>query len=491
MKERTYGWYPSAKDVYTTNRSIYTPYQQECLYKFKDTMYDTKQIAPPSPLLVVRGYSPDASWSPEQSRSRSPTRDQVFVLKSRRSKHHVPKYKLIPTLKLPTPTQCWGTKLSETPYTPALPTDNPQESHTSSRTSVRISWPIAHAAKSYRITSQASNRSRPVSQASDRSRPTSQASDRPRPATHASDRSRPATHVSDRSRPASQASNRPRPASCTPRRSSVAFDTARPCSQGTNTTKPPCTPTPGVHGLNSARPIPQAPCSPESVTRVLNWPKPTARELVTPKPQVTADSARKGSVEGGSSKRERVKSAVLPRDKTSPPQRNIKSAGSSTRIPVSVSLQDPATPGGEIASSTSTPHKTQRYSETCDLEDSLRVQTSGAVNADEISNEELDYDAAREKYGWYAEIQGDPLGLKKLPRRPVYTVQCETPVVAPEPPRVHIENKDMFFYNTIPRNPGSFTVHTEWFSEVLQAKRMELQKKEGVNYRWRNYAFAY
>jgi hypothetical protein len=70
-------------------------------------------------------------------------------------------------------------------------------------------------------------------------------------------------------------------------------------------------------------------------------------------------------------------------------------------------------------------------------------------------------------------------------------VKCPVPEPQPDPPKVHIEVWDTFFSNTIPRKPLSYTIHPEFVSEVLHAKRMELQKREGLNYRYKDFAFAY
>lgn len=77
--------------------------------------------------------------------------------------------------------------------------------------------------------------------------------------------------------------------------------------------------------------------------------------------------------------------------------------------------------------------------------------------------------------------------MKRLP----YTQKVPEPEVRYEAPRAHMTNYDTFFYNTIPRRHATFDVKTDWISEVLHAKRMELQQREGFPYRTRNFAFAY
>lgn len=80
---------------------------------------------------------------------------------------------------------------------------------------------------------------------------------------------------------------------------------------------------------------------------------------------------------------------------------------------------------------------------------------------------------------------------RKITERKSYCIKCEEPEIPPDPPGVHMENKETFFLNTIPRRPATFDVHQEWISETIHAKRMALQKKEGFRTRWKNFAFAY
>lgn len=80
---------------------------------------------------------------------------------------------------------------------------------------------------------------------------------------------------------------------------------------------------------------------------------------------------------------------------------------------------------------------------------------------------------------------------RKTRKRLTYTVTCDEPVIPPEPPGGHMENWQTFFLNTIPSRPATYTIHKEWMSEVIHAKRMQLQKKHGVNFNFKKYAFAY
>ena len=76
---------------------------------------------------------------------------------------------------------------------------------------------------------------------------------------------------------------------------------------------------------------------------------------------------------------------------------------------------------------------------------------------------------------------------KRLP----YAVKCVEPVLAPEPPKIHMESKETFFINTIPRRKATFDVSQDWISEGLHAQRIELQKRHGINYRYKTFGFAY
>ena len=83
------------------------------------------------------------------------------------------------------------------------------------------------------------------------------------------------------------------------------------------------------------------------------------------------------------------------------------------------------------------------------------------------------------------------LHYRKVAKRLPYYVTCDEPVIPPDPPKIHMENMETFFYNTIPKRPMAYTIHKEWVSEVIHAKRMELQKREGIKHRWKNFAFVY
>ncbi|XP_071094095.1 uncharacterized protein [Haliotis cracherodii] len=359
MKERVYGWYPSANDVYA--RGPYNKYQQECLYKFRDTMYESKPLVPPSPTLMVRGYSP-APPTGMRSASASQSQANTSTAGPRAKSAPIPKFKLIPRLHIPTPSQCWSTNLPETDYTVAPPTQNPLEGSRPSTASTQVSWPVP------------------------------------------------------------------------------------------KTTKPEVHHTTNVPVDHSDR-------------SQISWPRPKSN----PEPAETPDMMMK---------RTRIKSASLHREKTPIPTRPVKSAGP-VRSPMPPRSTTPA-PEPRLSS----PPKPKTPV--------LRPKTPAQDpdSADEGVEAE-EWEVAREKYGWMAEVHGNPYGYKKIAKRLPYTVKCVEPELAPEPPVTYMENMETFFFNTIPRRPMTFAVHKEWISEVLHAKRLELQKREGVKYRWKNFGFVY
>ncbi|KAK2166348.1 hypothetical protein LSH36_40g22005 [Paralvinella palmiformis] len=107
----------------------------------------------------------------------------------------------------------------------------------------------------------------------------------------------------------------------------------------------------------------------------------------------------------------------------------------------------------------------------------------------------LDYEEQLEKYGWRMQVHGDPLNLKRpcIAKRLPFTEKLPVPVIAPDPPQARSECYDTFFLNTIPHRRMTFAIDKEWASEVLHAKRMELQKRDGDTYKYRtaNFSFVY
>ena len=80
-----------------------------------------------------------------------------------------------------------------------------------------------------------------------------------------------------------------------------------------------------------------------------------------------------------------------------------------------------------------------------------------------------------------------------IPKRRAFAVSIAESNPAPPPPKAHMMNYETYFYNTIPKKPRTFTIHQEWVSEVLHAKRMELQARDGPKYSYaqKNFSFLY
>ena len=79
-----------------------------------------------------------------------------------------------------------------------------------------------------------------------------------------------------------------------------------------------------------------------------------------------------------------------------------------------------------------------------------------------------------------------------MPSRTSFVVHCEKPSVRPEGPKGHMQNWDTYFYNTIPRQVATFDIHKDFISEIINAKRLELQKRDGgIKYRYQDFAFTY
>lgn len=70
-------------------------------------------------------------------------------------------------------------------------------------------------------------------------------------------------------------------------------------------------------------------------------------------------------------------------------------------------------------------------------------------------------------------------------------MKLDVPETERDPPKVRMENNDTFFLNTIPRRPYAFSIDKEWISEVIHKKRMQMQEKHGMNYRYKNFSFVY
>lgn len=197
---------------------------------------------------------------------------------------------------------------------------------------------------------------------------------------------------------------------------------------------------------------------------------PSSQTLPTPTPPPPREETPKDDQK--QARRERIKSAVIRRDRAQAPKRPVKSAGP-TRSPVNV-YQAPK----EAPVPPSSPAPEVFY---IPEEPSCRPTTA------EI------YDKNVKEYGWRFEVHGDPYKLKKknMSKRLPYYVTCPEPEIEKEGPKVKMENMETFYYNTIPRRPATFAIHKEWISETIHAQRMELQKREGIKHRWKNFSFVY
>ncbi|KAL3857442.1 hypothetical protein ACJMK2_012112 [Sinanodonta woodiana] len=388
MKEQTYGWYPSAKDVYKDRRmGVPNAYQMEAMYRFQDSSYYLRPFTPQTVEYKPPGHSPTipssrrpASTVTGRSSSRSTVEqqrlDEKESLRIRAKSAPVFNYKRPPKLQLPTPMQCWST------YVPATP----------------ITVPPAATA------------------------PT------PSP-----------TPVRD-------------------------------------------VPSPSVSLPNSYMPSPELKDHPD---RTDNKETP-----VMPAQKISEENR----------KRARIMSAKIRRDVPFRPPRPIKSAGPvrpQTKVYQHMHMPDYQlynTPAPVKDEQIQVPDSV-KPSSSKSSEDIRPRNPSPLVHMEEEEyyqrSPSPDYDADLERHGWLMEVHGDPLKLKKVSKRLPYTVKVKDPVIPPEPPKVHMENRETFFLNTIPRRPMTFTIDKEWVSEVIHAKRMELQKREGIKHRWKNFAFVY
>lgn len=99
---------------------------------------------------------------------------------------------------------------------------------------------------------------------------------------------------------------------------------------------------------------------------------------------------------------------------------------------------------------------------------------------DQKEEDSTDYDEQLKTFGWKMEIPGDPLQIKRscLGKRLPTTVVVPLHSIQRRSNICQTQSCETFFYNTIPRMPLSFTVHPDWASEVLQARRLELKAKQ-------------
>ncbi|CAG5136282.1 unnamed protein product [Candidula unifasciata] len=453
MKEATYGWYPSANDIYRP-KGRPSSHHLQCLYKFHG--YRGQPVVHQAELFV-RGVSssttPDLSQHTKRISKSAP----------------IPKLRTESIIHIPMPTQCWSKCATQETQWGLVGDHSPKTPDPLSK----VSWPILQDGNQLQLkaekTAQQNQRQllmehvpKPQEryvlegrqipqhawgfrqQSQDFSDSSSESSSRLTwPNAHRAQPARPQSSASRQSDVHPQersVGNRQRPSS-SPARSSLSS------VQGHKSTRSPLTPAPPNKGNNS------------SVKLCCRTQSATVRQQKTrlPTRPVTAFSDKHSMQEQEPmvlSSSHCGTDIILPETAAAPvqlPNNSYDSAGC---------------PGATESSRSSS----------YDKEDSV----------------DESYESVVERYGWRAQIHGDPYQLKRPVKRESYTVQCTAPDTLPDPPSVHMETKDPFFYNTIPRKALSFSVDREWMSELLLAKRLELQKRDnGIRYSYKKFAFVY
>ncbi|KAK0045603.1 proteoglycan 4-like isoform X2 [Biomphalaria pfeifferi] len=436
MKESTYGWYPSVQDIYRP-KGRPSSYHLECLYKYNNSMYYQDKALPPKPVLFVRGVSSvPPPPTPEDLRRRSQSVP-------------VPKFKPIPKLHIPTPADCWGHKrLEETKWGIVEEETAPSPSPPS-----EVSWPIPkdkqqqlfkeHLKKQYisgarsALSSAAGPTAVGVAQSTSRSESTS------------SQLKWPTASNTELARPQTSSSSGQRSMSAKTSQSNDKYVTSPAPPSGKMTAS--CRRSARIQSATVHRTKTALPVRP-----------------VTAGP--SRQSVHDSKPEPAGSLRQRVQRA-----ETEPVQQVTQETVASV-CPTSA-YEDVSPPTNPFI---------YDVNDFCAQEDCKEGKITPEVSEDD------NYESIVEKYGWRAQIHGDPYKLKKPMKRISYAVNCPEPKLLPDPPNVHMESKETFFYNTIPKRPLSFVVSKEWMSEVLLAKRLELQKRDGgIKYNYKNFAFVY
>lgn len=203
---------------------------------------------------------------------------------------------------------------------------------------------------------------------------------------------------------------------------------------------------------------------------------------------------------------ERALSACSARPRPTPPPRPVKSADAHVRSP-------PVKEAPVVVIHAEEEVQEEPVDEVKEEDVQLSEDDTESLGVDDP----LDYDQQLRMHGWRMEVPGDPLHLKWvttfpfhhmttfwflfilitparrkcIAKRGKYSVTIPSTVIPPDPPKVHMETSEPFFSNTIPRRPLTFTIHQDWSSEVLLAKRLELQKRDGDRYKYRQNYFSF
>ncbi|KAL8594439.1 hypothetical protein ACOMHN_018147 [Nucella lapillus] len=516
MKERTYGWYPSVRDVYLSKNQP-TPYHLECLYKFKDSGYHNPIVDPPEPAFIIRGITPTPSPPPSRPATSRPVSGRAPAARGGRPKSvPEPKFRPVPKMtSIPTPMQAWKRTPAETTWGVVSPAaedqfvpesgkvDRPEQT---GERKAEVQWPTQQILGKY---------------------------DKPFVL----------------SSTAEEVFGTPLP----PRDPGNGGDSGYvfiPTGDGgveVHSSPPiywpdsyPRIPTPqhsvsSKASIGSADGITARKKVQEEYQQEMMKEKEEKKKLVErqrrfdnmlrqqqyqqqkqqqqPRPP-SSDPGAARAANSQSVRRERIQSATTRRDKAPVPKRPVYSArpsrpasdtalytqrsyhqGDAQRMvqwvdegyeEVAYRAWEDEYGGVPAGSGAHHPHHHRPMNPlppTPSLED-LAIEEDRSPSPDP-------YQQAVDRYGWRAEVHGDPYNIKKTTKRLPYTVKCEEPVVAPEPPSVHMESKETFFLNTIPHRQATFDVHQDWLSEGLCAQRVQLQKRNGVNYRYKNFAFAY
>ncbi|BFZ18848.1 hypothetical protein BsWGS_21887 [Bradybaena similaris] len=454
MKEITYGWYPPVSDIYRPKGKP-SSHHLQCLYKFRD--YRAQPVVPEAELFV-RGVS--STTTPDLSEH----------LKHKSKSAAIPKLRAESRINIPTPTQCWskwqtqetqwGVTDDRSPETPDAPSE--------------VSWPVVQAGKQkqtlqeekdfqqkqqqmlkghireqqeryivegHQIPQTAWGFRKPGQDSSDVS---SEASARfTWPKAHKAQPVRPQSSYSEQSRAHQEipVGSKQRPFS-SPAKSSISS------TQDQRGMRPVLTPTPPTReNISSAKLV----CRTKSATV-------RQEKVQLPSRPFTAFSERHLVPGQEPASLHSVQYEMGTRSPARP----------AAPAPLPINTNDTASP---LPVATVPPI-------------SPSAQNEGGVVED--------YETVVERYGWRAQVHGDPYNLKNPMKRESYTLKCTAPDILPDPPRIHMETNEPFFYNTFPRRPLSFAVDREWMSEVLLAKRLELQKRDhGIRYNYKNFAFVY